>query len=166
VVTGTLFSTGSSGGAAYQPAWYRSTYNPPNFAQCGGPNGPNGCTEQHAMLVLMRRLSRRLQVPAEKSRRAAKRQTLLGSTLPWTKVVAVTKKSSLLSNCFHFLFPNCFLGARHFVLIAYTNAGDLRRRDGRQWLDPALWRIVKDTGYGVAPASLRADGTLRHFDFG
>ena len=54
VVTGTLFSTGSNGGGAYPPAWYRSTYNPANynppnstFVDCGGVNGPNGCTDQH-----------------------------------------------------------------------------------------------------------------------
>jgi hypothetical protein len=48
VATGALFSTGSNGGAAYPPAWYRSTYNPPQFAQCGGNTG-SGCTEQHFM---------------------------------------------------------------------------------------------------------------------
>jgi hypothetical protein len=50
VATGALFSTGSNGGAAYQPAWYRSTYNPPSFIQCGGTTG-SGCTQQHAMPV-------------------------------------------------------------------------------------------------------------------
>ena len=50
VATGTLFSAASNGGAAYQPAWYRSTYNPPSFDQCGGNTGSE-CTEQHPMPV-------------------------------------------------------------------------------------------------------------------
>jgi hypothetical protein len=34
-LTDTLFSTGTDGAAAYRPAWYRETYNPPSYALCG-----------------------------------------------------------------------------------------------------------------------------------
>jgi hypothetical protein len=37
-LVGSLFSLGSDGGAAYAPAWYRSTFNPPYHAMCGTNN--------------------------------------------------------------------------------------------------------------------------------
>ena len=52
VTGGTLFSTGSNGGAAYPPAWYRSTFIAPQWVRCGGyVNATTGCTDQHGMFI-------------------------------------------------------------------------------------------------------------------
>jgi len=37
-VTSSLFATGEDGAAAYEPAWYRETYNPPSWVGCGTSN--------------------------------------------------------------------------------------------------------------------------------
>lgn len=45
-LTDTLFSLQADGAAAYPPAWYRSTFNPPDFVRCGATYS-NPSTEQH-----------------------------------------------------------------------------------------------------------------------
>lgn len=40
-LTDSLFSTGPDAAAAYPPAWYRSTYNPPSHVTCGNVQGSN-----------------------------------------------------------------------------------------------------------------------------
>ena len=44
-------SVDSAGAGAYPPAWYRSTYNPPDFVRCGSTAVYSG-TEQHAPKAL------------------------------------------------------------------------------------------------------------------
>ena len=40
VLTDKIFSTATGGGAAYRPAWYRATYNPPGVVHCTRNNDP------------------------------------------------------------------------------------------------------------------------------